>query len=73
VGWAASVYVADAVPADLAGWGEPVAQAQDIDGGTSFDLGGAEGSHVLLWFTDLGEPNRPGDFRMEVSELRLAG
>lgn len=73
VGWDASVYVADDVPADLASWGDPVAQAQDIEGGTSFDLGGAEGRHVLLWFTDLGEPNRPGDFRMEVSELRLAG
>jgi serine/threonine-protein kinase len=73
LGWSASVYVADEVPADLAGWGEPVAQAQGIDGGTSFDLGGAEGTHVLLWFTDLGEANRTGAFRMEVAELRLSG
>ena len=73
VGWAASVHVADEVPGDLAGWGEPVATAQDVDGGTSFDLGGAEGRHVLLWFSDLGDGSVGRGFRMQVAELRLVG
>ncbi len=73
VGWAASVYLADEVPSDLAGWGQPVAQAQDIDGGTSFDLDDAAGRHVLLWFTDLGDGSVGTSFRIEVAELRLIG
>lgn len=71
--WAATVYVADDVPGDLAGWGEPVADATDIGGGMSFDLGGAQGRHVLLWFTDLGDGSVGNRFQVEVAELRLVG
>jgi serine/threonine-protein kinase len=54
-GWAASVYVAGAPAADLAGWGDPVATEEGINGGVTFDLGGATGGAVLLWITDLGD------------------
>lgn len=70
-GWAASVYVADDVPADLAGWGDPVADASDVPGATTFELGGVEGRHVLLWFTVLGGDGERS--RVEVAELRLVG
>jgi serine/threonine-protein kinase len=53
--WSASVYVADAPAADLAGWGERAAIEEGIDGDVTFDLGGATGGAVLLWITDLGD------------------
>ena len=43
-GWAVSAYVADGDPAQLAGWGTPVASAADIRGATTtLDLDGATG------------------------------
>lgn len=66
-GWAASVHVATALPGDLSGWGQPVADAEDIRGDVTFELGGATGSFVLLWITDLGD----GPGRVEISELTL--
>ena len=73
VGWSGSIYVADEVPSDLSGWGEPVATAEGVDGGTTFDLGGAEVRHILLWVTDLGGNRVRNAFRMQVSELRVVG
>jgi hypothetical protein len=57
-GWAASIYVAAGDPGTLDGWGAPVASAEGIDGGATFDLRGAEGDSVLIWITDLGSANR---------------
>jgi len=54
-GWSASVYVADNDPNQLAGWGDPVASATNIQGNATFDLHGAGGSGILLWITDLGD------------------
>jgi serine/threonine-protein kinase len=73
-GWAAAVYVAGDDPADLAGFGEPVATGADISGSTTFDLGEAEGSVVLLWLTDLGTPSRTGDrpYLVTLGEISLA-
>lgn len=70
-GWAASVYVADQAGTVLEDWGDPVAESQDIQGDATFDLGGATGSHVLLWITDLGDG--PPLIRAEVSDLILEG
>ena len=67
-GWSADVYVASSPAGDLAGWGEPIASQQDITAGeTRFDLGGAEGSVVLLWITDPGP-----DFRSEIGTASFA-
>ncbi|MEX2659210.1 MAG: protein kinase [Acidimicrobiales bacterium] len=71
-GWAASVYVAEDRPSDLEGWGEPVARAEDVDGGTTFDVGGARGSHVLLWFTDVGDGSVGNPYAVQVAELRVS-
>ena len=73
VDWSASVYVADEIPEDLGGWGDPVANEDGIDGAATFDLDGAEGRHVLLWFTDLGDGSVGEGFRLEVAEVRLTG
>ncbi len=66
-GWTAEVYVVDGeVPADLAGWGQPVASARDIAAGeTVLTLDGRQGSAVLVWITALG-----GDARVLLSEVR---
>ena len=67
-GWSASVYVADgAKPSAPPGeWGEPAATQVGIDGTATFDLGGKQGSVVLVWITDLGE----GD-AVSVGDVRL--
>ncbi|MFN2608321.1 MAG: protein kinase, partial [Acidimicrobiales bacterium] len=56
-GWGASVYVADsaASTAPPGDWGTAVASKTGIDGNTSFDLQGHQGSVVLVWITDLGD------------------
>jgi eukaryotic-like serine/threonine-protein kinase len=58
-GWSAQVYIADALPspAALAPWGPVVDSQQTIDGSTTFNLGGRQGSYLLFWITDLG-PSR---------------
>jgi hypothetical protein len=77
-GWSAQVHVADAPAADVAGWGDPVAEVEAAGGGpTDLDLGGTEGSHVLVLFTDL--PPTPNDscpagenrFAISVSALAI--
>jgi serine/threonine-protein kinase len=66
-GWAGRVFVSDGAAADLGGWGQPVDGRVGVDGTVRFDLRGVVGSHLLVWFTDLGdELPRP---RIEVAEL----
>lgn len=72
-GWSADVYVADEAGGDLAAWGAPVTSLVGAAGITTFELGGAEGTHVLLWFTGLGDnPSadcRQRPFGVSVREL----
>ena len=65
-GWDARVYVADRPGNDLDGWGRPVATETGIDGTATFDVPGASGGYVLVWFTRLGE-----DRRVEVAEIAV--
>ena len=54
-GWSASVFVAATRPDRLRAWGSPVASQRDVSASlTSFALGPAHGTFVLLWFTQLG-------------------
>ncbi len=59
-GWSAAVYVSRGTPGDtLAGWGEPVVERDGLTAGTvTFDLDGARGDRVLLWFTRPGPEGR---------------
>ncbi len=67
-GWAVEIYVSGSVPAELSGWGPPVATAQDIQGNTQLDLGSASGRSVLVWITDLGDgPTN----RVEINDLLI--
>jgi serine/threonine-protein kinase len=65
--WAADVYVADSPAADLAGWGDPVAEGSGLGEAATFDLSEASGAVVLLWITDLGG----GDPRIDIAEVGL--
>jgi serine/threonine-protein kinase len=69
IGWSAAVYVADTPAADLAGWGEPISQADLIQGNVELDLHEASGGAVLLWITDPGDG--PAPFRIEIGELTV--
>ena len=72
--WAAEVYVVDGPPpTDLAGWGEPVTTGSDLGRDATFDLGGGQGSSVLLWLTDLGPQGDDGKFRGRVAEVSVRG
>ena len=69
-GWAGRVFVSDGAAADLGGWGQPIDGRVGVDGTARFDLRGVVGSHLLVWFTDLGdELPRP---RIEVVELAVS-
>ena len=62
-GYTAEIYVADRPSPDLAGWGKRRAA-----GGTgTFDVRGATGRYVLVWFTSL--PQIDGGYKVEVSEI----
>jgi serine/threonine-protein kinase len=69
-GWSAQVYVLDA-PATGPPTGRPTATLANIAGDARFRLGGARGSTVLLWITQLGtgEPR----YSVAVGELDLRG
>jgi hypothetical protein len=68
--WAVEVYVADVAAPTLAGWGEPNARAEGVNGDIELDLNGATGAAVLVWITDLGS-NDP--LRVTISDIFLAG
>ncbi|HUF33650.1 MAG TPA: protein kinase [Acidimicrobiales bacterium] len=72
-GWSAQVYVGDGTATDLAGWGEPVTNQGDIAGDVRFDLGGAEGSAVLIWITDLGDGSVGPRFSTAIADVTLRG
>jgi len=69
-GWTGEVFVADRRSSSLAGWGEPVASGPDGQQSTgTFDLGGAEGRYVLVWFTSLLAAD--GGYRLDVAEIKV--
>lgn len=69
-GWSATIHVSSEPGASLADWGPPVAT---VDGAASgehtvdFD---AEGGHVLVWITDLGDG---GEVIFELQEAEVRG
>jgi hypothetical protein len=69
--WAADIYVANTPKDDLEGWGTPVKSQADIPSGTAtFDLGGANGGAVLIWFTNLGDDGPR--FHGQIAEVSVA-
>ena len=70
-GWSASVYVAERPADDIAGWGQPVATEEGIDGDASFALDGASGGVVLVWITDLGDGSVGPRFSTALTSVRV--
>jgi eukaryotic-like serine/threonine-protein kinase len=68
-GWSAEVFASTTVPSppSLAPWGKVLDSKQSIAGDTTFTLGGADGSTVLLWLTDLGPSNETAIAEVQVS------
>ncbi|MCU1497611.1 MAG: murJ, partial [Acidimicrobiales bacterium] len=74
-GWSARIYLSDAEapPATLAGWGDPVATIDHVPSGTvRVPLEGRTGKAVLIWFIDLAT-NGPRDNSAQVSGLEVRG
>ncbi len=74
-GWDAEVYAAISTPpTDLAGWGTPVGTVTDAETDQEIPLSVTQPSrYFLLWFT-IAAPatDSAGEFRVEVSDIRLA-
>ena len=68
-GWSASIYADQSSPgSDLAAWGEPVEQREDIGAGTTrFDLGRREAAAVLIWITRTDQ-----DGRVAIADVNVA-
>jgi len=71
-GWSARIYVVDGdLPTDLEGWGDAVAEVNDVTTGTvEVELGGRRGKAVLVWFIRLA-PVEDNKFTAQVSGLAL--
>lgn len=69
-GWSAEIYAVDGdTPAELAGWGEPLASKVDAPaGGVGFDLPGKKADAVLIWFTHVSP-----DGRGRVADVQIQG
>ncbi|CAN5520561.1 hypothetical protein BH20ACT2_BH20ACT2_11930 [soil metagenome] len=68
--WSASIYIAERPGEDIEAWGEPVTSREGVASGeAAFDLDGARGAAVLIWFTDLGDG--PPRTRAELAELEV--
>ncbi len=57
-GWSAQIYVANSPGSRLTEWGNPVDTQSGLGQNAQFDLHNAQGSAVLIWFTNLGDSNR---------------
>jgi putative peptidoglycan lipid II flippase len=68
-GWSAEVFAANSVPSppSLTPWGKVLDAKQAIPGNATFSLGGAQGSAILLWITDLGPSNQASVAELQVS------
>ena len=86
IGWGARVYRSDSIAADLAGWGNPIGEFNELDPSTSLDIEDGSSLAILLWITDLGlNPQQSaedydaqvaeGGFeqRLVVNEITIAG
>ena len=70
--WRIAVYVADAAPPSLEGWGEPVTTTDGLPRGTNrVDLEGRRGGAVLVWILDRGDAS--GRAPAEITEARVVG
>lgn len=72
-GWSARIYVTNTtLPAELAGWGEPVANVTDaVTGTVEVPLEGRRGKAVLIWFTRLAPMGQR--FAAQVSGIAVQG
>ena len=68
-GWAATVHVTDRPGPDLASFGEPDATGTGL-GPVAELRPGSAGTHVLVWFTHLGDGPEP--IRLVVTEVEVA-
>jgi serine/threonine-protein kinase len=70
LGWAAETYTSSSsIPSGqpVSAWGQPTDTQTDINGSTTFTLGGHRGQWVLLWLTNLGPT-----FQTRVNELSVS-
>lgn len=69
LGWAARVYQSNAMPADLDGWGAPIAEFTNLSLENNLDLPDGETMSLLLWVTDLGVDSEqsPEDYDAQVA------
>ena len=74
-GWSADVFVL--ADGEIGGFDpdgtDPTATVSDVRGSVEIATDGAKGSTVLLWITDLGEPDTSGGHTVAIGEVTLFG
>jgi hypothetical protein len=74
-GWTGQVYVAAQPASTLGGWGRNVTRFTVSRPTTTVSFTGSRGVDVLVWITDLGDPNpnAPSNlpFRVDIGEIRV--
>lgn len=74
--WSGEVYVAAQAGPALADWGAPAAHFTVTGPSTDVSLGQTTGSAVLVWITDLGDPNPKATYypyRVDIGEITIRG
>ena len=69
-GWAVETYRAPRRESTLAAWGRAIGGGADLGRTAVIELTEADGTELLVWFTDLGQG--PG-YRMTIAELTVVG
>ena len=72
-GYDAEIYEsAGSPPSSLSGWGQPVAKLTDGGATETIRLPGKSAKSFLIWITRLPQAkDDPGQFQMEISDVRL--
>jgi len=74
-GWSAKVFVLPS--GDLSNFDpeatEPTANVSDVRTPINVDLGGNEGSTVVLWITNLGDKDQSTRYQVSIDEARIVG
>jgi hypothetical protein len=74
-GWSAKIFVLPS--SDLSNFDPeattPTADVSDVRTPIKVDLGGNEGSTVLLWITNLGDKDQSSRYQVSIDEARIVG
>ena len=73
IDWSFKIFVSPDSGGAIQSWGEAIASREEISGTLTVNLGGTQGTTLLLWITDLGKELSAGGHRVTISEIKVFG